>query len=112
VRLRACLTCGRTIPATETRCERCLPAWRAHVNACHARAKARRQLLGRDLPEVRRAMADAVALAGRCRKCGVREGLTAHLPGGGVHPPLPGAYVVLCRPCHQRLEATVRARER
>ena len=96
------IDCGELVPANapDGRCQRCRRAKSA------AKAQRNRET-GRSLWAVRKAMADAVRSAGACAACGRRPPevrLGAHLPGGGLHPPEPGAYVVLCGSCHAREE--------
>jgi hypothetical protein len=96
------IECGALIPAAtkDRRCPRCR-------RAASAAKAARNRETGRSRWAVRQAMAEAVRSAGACRSCGRRPPevrLGAHLPGGGLHPPDPAAYVVLCGSCHAREE--------
>jgi hypothetical protein len=83
------------------RCEPC-------ARAVEARKNSRNRELGR---RGRPGVPEAVRRAGRCRDCGATPDmrrLTAHLPGGGVHPPDPDAYIALCDRCHRKREQAER----
>jgi hypothetical protein len=115
--LKSCTVCGRLYVPRAGLVGRC-PEHQAQANreknARRAGNRARRIASRRDDPEVRKAMALAVALAGRCSSCGAMPGpgtgvtLHAHWDKrryGRAHLPVPERFKVVCQGCHNQLTA-------